>query len=231
MVQGDVVIWLVMGLAILMLFRLLRRLGAAAPVPQYRALRTCYFAELDTEGFEGRAGLSESLIQHGCVKLDGWCKESSAARAWRDWDYVNSCWEPNARWSDPCHPTHACAKEILEFLVQKISDKDPRVRKVWVIGDSTLTHHFNEVDDDWSVALNVNGREQFCMDCAVPCTLVAIPGAAFRGWEECDILSQLSSSFSHEFDTVLLVGGWNSNEWKDGPLDACVKDLVQAINP
>ena len=171
-----------------------------------------YFAALKLLGFdEGVEGLGDALEAKGWGCLQNWCEP-----------------DPNRYgegWADPCHPTGDTASAFLVHLIKSIVDGGVEVagRTIYVIGDSTLSHHFDEwleVDGTWVFTYNYEARKHWCDQIAheFKCSLhiAAVPSSKFYWTEFSDLTIQSQLVRSEEFfnspddsPIVLMVGGWN----------------------
>ena len=149
-----------------------------------------FYAELNAAWFEeGVPGLNLALEQAGWQRLP-WCEGA-------DW------YKP---WMDRVHPERSTAAELLGRLLAKLP---PSMRRVLMVGDSTLTQHFREAWEGENIQFDWGERESFLSEAGCPgSALGAIPGA------KCDTFAwQIWKALRREaaqFDAILLRGGWNN---------------------
>jgi hypothetical protein len=80
--------------------------------------------------------------------------------------------------------------------------------KVAIIGDSTLTDHFNEKWEARQIVFDWPARAVFLQQCGFESAeIYAVPGAVLR-----DFLWQARTAVRQAPDYILLVGGWSQKE-------------------
>jgi hypothetical protein len=132
------------------------------------------------------AQLNSAWFNEGIVALE----HHLIAAGWRALPWIsNEDWYHDAGWIDNVHPTRTLAGVVLQRLYLHL----PVDSRVLIIGDSTLTFHFDEYNEsgfhyDWC------DREAFLHENGIhDCALWAVPGARLG-----DICKQLEKALSYD---------------------------------
>lgn len=158
-----------------------------------------------------------------------------------NWNIDKIYYNPNNRindklnWYDEEHPKFDI---IIDILYQLISSLD-RPNYIAIIGDSTIDHYISEEFNTYHICRRETGRQlnralSNRLNRDINILYECVCGSGYDGDQS--FYEQLNRVFIYEktnniyFDTIINIGGWNSNDLTENEIKKYTKELFNLFN-
>lgn len=149
--------------------------------------------------------------------------------------YLNPINRDKNNWYDEEHPKFDIIINILYQLINQLNVSN----NIAIIGDSTIDHHIMEEFNNYYICRRetsnqLNKALTIKLNKPINILYECISGSGYNGNQS--FYEQLKRVFNYEkyndifFDTILCIGGWNSNDLSNDEIKTYTNELFNLLN-